>query len=189
MVPIYSLWLPILVSAVLVFIASSIIHMLLPYHRTDFAQVPAEDQLMESLRKFNIPPGDYVIPCAQNPKELKSSEYIEKTQKGPVAFMTVLKSGPISMTGSLVQWFIYCLVVGIFAAYITGRALGPGAPYLSVFRFAGCTAFVGYSLALVQNSIWYKRRWSSTFKSMFDGLIYALLTAGVFGWLWPGLTV
>lgn len=41
------------------------------------------------------------------------------------------------------------------------------------------------ALALLQNSIWYKRKWSSTLKSMADGLVYALVTAGTFGWLWP----
>ena len=89
------------------------------------------------------------------------------------------------MGKSLVQWFIYSLVVSVFAAYIADIALEPGAHYLAVFRFAGTTAFIGYSLALMQNSIWYKKSWSATFKSMFDGLIYALFTAGVFGWLWP----
>ena len=116
---------------------------------------------------------------------MRTPEFIEKTTKGPVAFLTVMKSGPPAMGGSLVQWFIYCVVVGMFAAYITGRALGPDAQYLAVFRFAGCTAFVGYALALLQNSIWYKRNWSATLKSMFDGLVYALVTAGTFGWLWP----
>jgi hypothetical protein len=54
-----------------------------------------------------------------------------------------------------------------------------------VFRFAGTTAFIGYSVALWQMSIWYRRAWSTTIKATVDGLIYALLTAGVFGWLWP----
>ncbi len=185
MVAIMSLWIPIVLSAVLVFMVSSIIHMLLPYHRTDFGKVPSEDEVMEALRKFNIPPGDYVIPRAGSPKAMRSPEFIEKTTKGPVAFLTVMKSGPPAMGGSLVQWFIYCVVVGMFVAYITGRALGPDAEYLAVFRFAGSTAFVGYALALLQNSIWYKRNWSATLKSMFDGLVYALVTAGTFGWLWP----
>lgn len=185
MVSIISLWLPILLSAAIVFVVSSLIHMLLPYHRSDFGKVPSEDEVMEALRKFNIPPGDYVIPRAGSPEVMRSPEFTAKVTKGPVAFMTVMKSGKPSMAGNLVQWFIYCMVVGIFAAYIAGRALGPEAHYLEVFRFAGCTAFVGYALALLQNSIWYKRNWSATLKSMFDGLIYALLTAGTFGWLWP----
>jgi hypothetical protein len=185
MVSTISLWLPILLSAVIVFIVSSIIHMVLPYHRKDFGKVPSEDEVMDALRKFDIPPGEYVIPRAGSPKEMGTPEFIEKTKKGPVAFMTVMPSGPPSMGASLVQWFVYCILVGVVAAYITGRALEPGAHYLGVFRFAGCTAFVGYALALLQNSIWYKRAWSTTLKSVFDGLVYALLTAGTFGWLWP----
>jgi hypothetical protein len=185
MVPIISLWLPILLAAVFVFIVSFIIHMFLPYHRCDYGKVPSEDEAREALGKVNIPPGDYVIPYAGSAEVMRSPEFKEKLNKGPVAFMTVLKNGPTSMVGGLVLWFVYSIVVGIFAAYITGRALGPGARYLSVFRFAGCVAFAGYSLALLHNSIWYKIKWSTTFKLMFDGLIYALVTAGTFGWLWP----
>ena len=185
MVSIMSLWLPILLSAVIVFVVSSIIHMFLPYHRSDFKKIPSEDELMHELRKFNIPPGDYAIPRAGSPKEMATPEFVEKSNQGPVALITVMPSGPPSMGGSLVQWFIYSIVVGIFAAYIAGRALEPGAHYLEVFRFAGCTAFVGYAVALLQNSIWYKRSWSVTLKSVFDGLVYALMTAGTFGWLWP----
>ncbi|MCZ6693614.1 MAG: hypothetical protein O6939_06900 [Bacteroidetes bacterium] len=50
------------------------------------------------------------------------------------------------MAKSLVQWFIYSLVVGIFAAYTSSWAIEAGAQYLTVFRFAGTTAFVGYAL-------------------------------------------
>lgn len=185
MVPVISLWIPILLSAVIVFVVSSIIHMVLPYHRSDFGKVPAEDEVMDALRKFAIPPGEYVMPCAGSNKGRQTPEFVEKMKKGPVAFLTVIPSGPPSMVKNLVQWFLYCVVVGIFAAYIAGRALAPGAPYLAVFRFAGSTAFVGYALALWQNSIWYQRAWSTTLKSTVDGLVYGLLTAGTFGWLWP----
>ena len=185
MVSLVSLWLPILLSAVFVFVVSSIIHMFLPYHRSDFGSVPDEDGLRDALGKFNIPPGDYVIPHAGSPEVMRSPEFQEKTEKGPVAFMTVLPNGRPSMGGSLAMWFAYCVIVGTFAAYVTSRAVEPGDPYLSVFRFAGCTAFVGYALALLQNSIWYKRNWAATLKSVFDGLIYAVFTAGTFGWLWP----
>ena len=185
MVAIMSLWLPILVAAVLVFIVSSIIHMALTYHKTDYKKLPAEDEIMEALRKFNIPPGDYVVPRASSMKEMGEPAFIEKTKKGPVAMMTVIKSGPPSMTGSLIQWFLYSLLVGVIAAYVAGRALGPGASYLSVFRFTGAAAFACYSIALLQNSIWYHRNWGATLKSVFDGLVYSLVTAGAFGWLWP----
>ena len=184
-VPILSLWLPILLSAVFAFLASSVIHMMLKYHASDFSGLPKEDEVMDALRKFNIPPGEYVIPRAGSMEAMKSPGYIEKTKKGPVAFMTVMESGVQGMGKSLALWFVYCVVVGILTAYITGRTMGPGSDYLKVFQIAGATAFCGYSLALLQNSIWYKRKWSSTAKSMFDGLIYASLTGGTFGWLWP----
>ena len=185
MVSIPSLWLPILGSAVLVFVASSIIHMMLPYHWNDFGSVPSEDDVMEALRKFSIPPGDYVIPRAATPKDMGSPAFIEKATKGPVAFVTVVPSGPPAMGASLAQWFVYCVVVGVLAAYVSGRTLAAGASYLEVFRFAGTTAFIAYAVGLWQDSIWYKRAWSTTVKNTFDGLVYALLTAGMFGWLWP----
>jgi hypothetical protein len=186
MVPVTSLALPILLSAVIVFVASSIIHMVLRYHRTDFGRLPGEDEFMDAVRKSGASPGDYMFPHPGSPAMMKDPAFVDRVKKGPMGVLTVKKSGPPSMGVNLAQWFLYCVVVAIFAAYITGRALGPGAPYLSVFRFAGCTAFVGYSLALWQNSIWYKRKWSTTLKSTFDGLVYGLLTGGTFGWLWPG---
>ncbi len=185
MVSIVSLWLPILLSAVAVFLISSIIHMVLQYHNNDFIKLPSEEPVMDDLHKANIPPGDYHFPHAKDMKDMNSPEFIEKMKQGPVGIMTIMENTAPNMGKQLVLWFIYSIIVGIFAAYIAGNALAPGSHYLSVFRFAGCTAFVGYSLALMQNSIWYKRNWGATLKSMFDGLIYALFTAGIFGWLWP----
>ena len=185
MVPVTSLWIPILLSAVLVFVASSVIHMFLTYHQSDYGRLPAEDEVMAALRPFNIAPGDYAAPCAGSAKEMGSPALREKLNKGPVFMMTVMPSGPMSMGGSLAQWFVYCAVVGLFAAYVTGRALGVGAEYREVFRMAGTVAFVGYALALWQNSIWYKRKWTTTIKSTLDGLVYSFLVGGTFGWLWP----
>jgi Flp pilus assembly protein TadB len=185
MVPLTQLWLPIVVSAVFVFVASSLIHMVLPYHRSDYGKLPEEDGFMDALRKAGVPSGDYLFPCPSSPRQMKEPAFQEKFKKGPVGFLTVMASGQASMAKNLVEWFIYCVVVGVFAGYIAGRALQTGSPYLSVFRFAGATAFIGYSLALWQNTIWYRRAWTTTAKSTLDGLVYGLLTAGVFGWLWP----
>ena len=181
-----SLWLPILLSAVIVFVISSVIHMVLPWHKGDYLQMPNEDRVRDALRPLAIPPGDYMVPKPGDRQDLTSPAFMEKYKQGPNLIVTVLPNGPWSMGKSLIQWFVYAIVVGIFAGYVAGRALPPGSEYLRVFRFAGVTAFVGYSLALWQTTIWYRRSALTTFKLTVDGLIYGLLTAGVFGWLWPG---
>jgi hypothetical protein len=185
MVPIVSLWLPILLSAVLVFVASSLIHMVLPWHKNDYPKVPNEEALRDALRPLSIPPGDYMVPRPSGREELRDPKFTQKINEGPNLILTVLPTGPWSMGQQLGLWFGYAVVVSLFAAYITGRALPPGSPYMQVFRFAGTTAFLGYVPALWQMSIWYRRAWSTTAKATVDGLIYALLTAGTFGWLWP----
>jgi hypothetical protein len=184
-IPLSELWLPILLSAVIVFVVSSIIHMALPWHKSEYPQVPNEAKVMDALRPLAIPPGEYMVPRASGPAEMKSPEFAEKMKKGPVLIMTVIPPGPIQMGTNLAQWFIYALVISLFAAYVAGRALPTGADYLSVFRLAGASAFLGYAGALWQMSIWYKRSWRTTITSSVDGLIYALVTAGTFGWLWP----
>jgi len=150
------------------------------------AEVPDEDAVLDGLSRFEIPPGDYVIPYATGPEAMKSEEYRQKVERGPVAFMTVIPGRLVFRMGSqLTQWFAYCLLVSVVSAYLAGRMLDPGAEYLVVFRVTGTVAFASYSMALMQRSIWFRQRWSTTLKSMFDGLIYAMLTGGVFGWLWP----
>jgi hypothetical protein len=185
MVPLTSLWLPILLSAVIVFLASFVIHMVLPYHRSDYGKVPSEDDVMSALRKFGIAPGDYFLPCASVPAAMKTPEYKKKIELGPLVVMTVMGRDGYTMGKRLLQWFLYAVVVGVFAGYLAGRTLAHGTPYITVFRIVGTVAFAGYALALWQNSIWYSKKWSTTVKSTFDGLVYALLTAGTFGWLWP----
>lgn len=185
MTGVFQLWLPILLSAVVVFIASAIIHMVLPWHKSDYPKMPMEDKLRDAVRPLAIPPGDYMVPCPQSMQEMKSPEFAEKLKSGPVMVMTVMPNGPSAMGQSLILWFLYSIVMSIFAAYIAGRALPAGAEYLSVFRFTGATAFIAYSTALWQMSIWYRRSCTTTIKSTIDGLVYGLLTAGVFGWLWP----
>ena len=110
MVALSSLWLPILLSAVIVFVASSLIHMFLGYHKTDYTQLPREAEVMDALRKFGIPPGDYMVPRPSGTADMKSPEYLDKVNKGPVAIMTVMPNGMVNMGQTMVLWFVYLLV-------------------------------------------------------------------------------
>jgi hypothetical protein len=186
MVAITALWIPILLSAVLVFLASSVIHMLLGYHAGDMKPLPGEERIAQAFREAGVPPGDYAIPHAASREEWGSPEFAAKMEKGPVATMTVRRSGPFAMGPVFIQWFVFCIIVSTLAAYVAGRAVGPGAEYLEVFRFVGTTAFIAHGVALWGDAIWFGRKWSTVLKYNVDALIYALLTAGVFGWLWPG---
>jgi hypothetical protein len=184
MVPLTQLWLPILLSAVIVFVASSIMHMLLPYHKSDYRQLPNEDKLLATLRGAGLTRGLYHFPFCTH-KEMKSPEMQEKFKQGPIGHMTIFPTGPIAMPKFLGMWFVYCLIIGFFVAYVTGRTVASGADYLAVFRVAGTVGFMAYGLGHISNSIWKGQPWGMTIKEVFDGLVYGLLTAGTFGWLWP----
>jgi hypothetical protein len=181
----HALWLPIVLSAVAAFVVSSIIHMVTPWHHGDYLKVPNQNGVMDTLRPFNIPPGDYMMPRPDTMADMKSPEFKELVTKGPKVVMTVMTPGWGGMGKMLGAWFVYLLVIFTCAAYVAGRALPLGAEYLQVFRFVGTTAFLGLSGALWQMQIWYSRSTGTTIRSSIDGLIYALIGAGIFGWLWP----
>lgn len=184
MVPLSALWLPIVLSAVIIFVASSIMHMALPYHKSDYRKLPDEDKVLGALRGVGLTRGLYVFPFCTH-KDMKTPDIQEKYKQGPVGMMTVFPSGPPVMPKFLIQWFVYCLIVGFFVAYLTGHTVAAGAHYLKVFRVAGTAGFLAYGLGHISDGIWKGQTWSFTLKEVVDGLIYGLLLAGTFGWLWP----
>jgi hypothetical protein len=185
MTSIAALWLAILLSSVLVFIASSVIHMASPWHKSDFPRYARESDILDALRPLALPPGDYFMPRPSSMAEMKSPGFVETMNRGPVVLMTVFPNGVMPMGGTMVKWFVYLIVVSVFAAYVAATALPPGALAGSVFRLVFATAFAGYALALWQLSIWYRRNLSITVKSTVDAVIYAAITGAVFVWLWP----
>jgi hypothetical protein len=184
MTPLAALWLPIVLSAVIVFIASSIMHVVLPYHRTDYQKLADQDKVLSVLRAAGLKRGLYIFPFLTH-KEMKSPAAIEKYNQGPVGMMTIAPNGPPVMPKFLGLWFGYCLLVAFFVAYLTAHTVAPGAYYLHVFRVVGTAAFLAYGLGHLSDGIWKNQTFSFTIKEVIDGLVYALLTAGTFGWLWP----
>jgi len=170
-------------SAVFVFVVSSIIHMALPWHKCDYRKIPNEDQVMDALRSLNIPRGDYMVPRCDSMKEMRTPEFKAKMQRGPV-FTATFMSGEMAMGKSLLLWFVYLLVVSYFAAYVGAHAGALSSFAIHSRRIIGITAFLGYGGALCQNSIWYQRSWGTTIRSLIDSVIYAAVTAATFGCLW-----
>jgi len=185
MIPLIDLWLPILLSTVIVFFASFIMHMVLGYHKSDYRKLPDEDRVIDVLRGAGVTRGPaYFFPYCSF-EEMKSAPMIEKMNRGPVGLLTVMRSGPPAMGRNLTLWFLYCAVISIFAAYLACRTLAPGTAFLQVFRVVAIAALLGYGAAHAQESIWGGRSWAVTFKHLFDSVVFAVLTAGTFGWLWP----
>jgi len=182
MVSLAALWLPIVLSAVIVFVASSIVHMVLPFHKSDYKKLPDEEPARAALR--GVSPGVYMIPACDH-KNMKDPAMQEKFKQGPVGSIVIRPSGMINMGSFLGLWFGYCLVISFFVGYLAAHTMAPGAHYLEVFRVVGTAAFLAYGLAQLPNGIWGGQPWGVVFKHLLDGLLYGLLTAGTFGWLWP----
>ena len=185
MVSLGALWLPILLSAVFVFVLSSLIHMVLKYHASDYRKLPNEEAVRAAIRSGNPVPGQYVVPHVADMKLMDTPEVKQKFVEGPLGVMYLRQPGQPTMGPMLGAWFLFSLVVSFFVAYIASHVFGPGAAYLDVFRVVGATTFLAYAAGQVPNAIWMGKPWSVTLKEVFDGLLYGLVTAGAFGWLWP----
>ena len=185
MVHLTQLLLPILLSAVGVFLASSVIHMASPWHKSDYPKMANEAVVMDAMRPLAIPPGDYFFPRPGSMAEMKAPEFIERTNRGPVILMTVMPNGVMPMGAIFVKWFVYLIVVSTLVAIVASTSLHAGTPATFVFHQTALVAFAAYALALWQLAIWYRRSLSITIKSTVDAVIYAAVTGAIFAWCWP----
>jgi len=185
MVPLTELWLPIVLSAVFVFIASSIIHMAIPIHKGDFKKLPGEESIVAEMRSQGVQPGSYRFPFAETMKEMGSPEMLEKLKRGPVGILTALPTGPCNMGKSLVLWFLYSILISAFVAHLAAQGLSRGGSFTPVFHLTALAATLGYAVGALPESIWKGQKWSITLKFVFDGVVYGVVTGATFGWLWP----
>lgn len=183
MVSLSALWLPILLSTVTVFIVSALVWMVLPHHKSDWAKLPDEDGIAAKLRAAKLSPGLYTYPFwHENPNDpgLK-----KKYDDGPVVQIVVSPNGMPNMGKNLILTLTQYLFISLMVAYVASHALNAGAEYPAVFRVAGTVAVIAYIGVIPTYSIWFGRPWKVAVKDILDGVVYGLLTAGFFGWLWP----
>jgi len=186
MVPLSSLLLPIVLSAVAYFIVSSIVHMVLRYHQSDFAGLSNEDEVVNAVRSGNPAPREYMFPhSGAGMAALKDPAFVAKLERGPIGTMILSPGRKPTMGKQLALWFVFTLVVSWLAAYVASRALAPGAEDIEVMRFTTTVAFIGYVVAAWPSSIWFHRPVATNLKNTFDGLLYALATGAVFCLMWP----
>ena len=183
--PFLSLWIPVLVSAVAVFVISSILHMALKYHSADYKALPNEDAVREALGKGSLAPGLYQLPHCTDMKSMQDAAHKAKYEKGPVAVITVIPNGVPAMPKYLAQWFMFSVFVSFVVAYVARHTLHPGSDGMLVMRITGTVAFAAYGLTNVLDSIWKGQPWANTGRALIDGAIYAVTTGATFRLLWP----
>ncbi len=182
------LWMPIVVSSVIVFVLSALAWMVSPHHKADWKGIPNEDGFLDALRANNTPSGQYMFPFCSDYKAaqdaMKDPEKKKTWEAGPHGALFLRAAAP-NMGKAMGFTFVFYLVVGVFVAYLGTVAL-PGDPdYLQVFQVTGCAAVMAYCLGFIPGAIWFGKTMRSTVMDVIDGIVYGLLTAGTFGWLWP----
>ena len=184
-VALLDLWMPILLGGALAWIASGLIHMALKYHISDYGKLANEDEVAASLRAGSVDTGFYSLPHCADMNEMNDEAMQNRFREGPVAFIAIFPKGMPPMGKLLGQQIAYFLISGVMIAYCAALALEPGAAFMTVFRVVTTIAFLAFCWSNIPMSIWYGHPWSTTFKYMFDALIYASVMAGTFAWLWP----
>jgi hypothetical protein len=185
MVAFSALLVPIALSVVLVFFASSVIHMVLKWHNPDYRKLPDEPAARMALK--GLPPGQYIVPHCLDPKQFAEPEMKRRLEEGPSLTIWSRPNGGMKLGPFLGKWALYVLVVTCLIAYIARASLAPGAEYLKVFQVVGATTWLAYAWGGPADSIWAGKPWISTTRFLLDGLVYASLTAGAFAWRWPAM--
>lgn len=179
------LWKPILLGGLAVFVMSALVWMVFPHHKNEWGHLPNEDAVGDAIRAGSPAPGLYGMPYCNDMKEMGTPEFVAKMNRGPVAYVTIAPNGPPAMGPMMAKSAVVNVVVATFVAYLAWHAVPAGAEYLHVFRIVGTATFMAYAFGSMADSIWFGRPWGSFFKQAFDALMYGLVMAGVFGWLWP----
>lgn len=185
MVALTQLVLPIILSAFLVFVASSLIHMVIKWHNKDYLKLSNEDVVRGAINAGSPAPGQYIIPHCTDPNDFKNPDFQKKFTDGPIAVVYLKKPGMPAMGPQLGGWFLFNVVVSLFAGYVGSATLPVATEYLKVFQVVGTAGFMVYGLGGVSAAIWMGKPWAVVIKELVDGLIYGCVMAGAFGWLWP----
>lgn len=185
MLSLASLWLPILLAAVAVFFTSSLVHMVFKWHNADYLRLGNEDEVREVLRKGNPAPGQYVLPHCLDGKDMQKPEVQQKFIDGPVGLVVIRSSGAPKIGPHLLKWFLLALAVAAITACLACCTIGSGASKHLVFHFFAVSTFLAYATGSVTDGIWKGHPWKAVAKDLLDALLYALVSAAVFAWLWP----
>ncbi len=177
------LWMPILTTAVVVFILSCLAWTISPHHKPEYRKLAAEPGFLDALRTLNIPAGGYFFPYVDG-AGMKTEEGKRLMNEGPWGRMRLYGKKP-GMGGSMLGSFVLYLVVSAAIAFVGTMTIPAGAGFGDVLRVLGTVGVLSYSVAVIPQIIWFERQWSVFFTHLFDGVVFGLATGLVFAWMWP----
>ncbi|MCC6425806.1 MAG: hypothetical protein IT435_03190 [Phycisphaerales bacterium] len=180
-----ALWLPILVSAVAVWIASAIVWMAMPHHKKDYIELPDEKGFTAFLKSQNIPAGVYGFPDCKTPEKRNSPEMKEAWQHGPMGMLYVWKT-PMSMGGKMFATFLVFLCASAGIGYLASIAITGSPEGMHVFRIVATAGTLTYCFSFIPNMIWFGAYRRTIVANIVDGIAYGVITGLVFMWMWPG---
>ena len=182
---IINLWLPILLSGVVVFFASFVTWALLPFHNKEYKALPGEEQFVDAIKRHNVPAGDYMFPFAAcNSEKMKDPAFREQLKSMPMGHLRVWHGQP-NMGKNMALTVLVFMVIGVFVAYLTSQTLTPGADKMRVFQIATTAAFMAHAFGGMCNAIWFGKSLRGFTLDFIDAVVYALITGAIFTWLWP----
>lgn len=178
-----SLWLPIVVTTAVLFIASFLAWVVLPHHKPDYKRWPDEDALMRFVSESGAAPGEYLFPLIDQ-KDLKEDWAMGRYDRGPWGMVNVWPAKP-NMAANMIKTVLFFLVVTVLVGYVGQAALPAGAAFGEVFRVVGVTAMLAHTTGGMCREIWFTRPLRAKIMDALDGIVFGLLTGLVFALLWP----
>jgi hypothetical protein len=181
-----ALWWPILLSAVVVFAISSLVHMVIKWHASDYSKLANEDAVRDVIRAGHPAPGRYIMPHCAEMKDMASEAMVKKYREGPVGHFTLGPSGVPNLGKYLGLWFLWSVAIAVVAAFLASRLIGwDHAHARAAAKLVAAVTFIAHGFGTVSESIWMMRPWSESAKYLLDAALYAIGSGLVFLWLWP----
>lgn len=180
-VELISLWLPILLTTVMLFFSGFICWMVLPNHKPDWKKLPNETEFLHKMAEWDIPKGNYAYPYAMDKESMEGENAKKAIEQGTFGTIQAWGGQP-SMGNNLLCQVGFLFVTNFCLAYLATLGVAPGADFMTVFRFVATAAFLTFTAAVVPGAIWFKNRITG---HIIDGVIQAAIAGAVFAWLWP----
>lgn len=176
------LWVPILISTVVLFVLSFTAWVILPHHFNDYQRLPNEQQFMDAIGPMNLPSGNYMFPYADSKADQGTPEFAEKYKAGPRGTIQIFEMP--NMGVNMAKTIVFFLVTTVVIAYVTYAACPPKAAsqFLEVFRIAGTIGILVHASSGILNGIWFKRKMIT---DSIDGVVYGLVLGLIFAIFWP----